>query len=141
LAGGSGGVPGRAASQLADPALRDTKQLLLARALPAGCGGWHDDGVDYLLAQVNIGRLLAPLDSAQLADFVAALDPVNAAAEAAPGFVWRLLPATGHRGLPAGAQPGRLDLPRLRPANVARWAQVPHGGRGRNTLGSPVAET
>jgi hypothetical protein len=43
--------------------------------------------VDYLLAQVNIRRLLAPLDSAQLADFVAGLDPVNAAADAAPGFV------------------------------------------------------
>ena len=39
---------------------------------------------------MNIGRLLAPLDSDQLADLVAALDPVNAAAEAAPGFVWRL---------------------------------------------------
>jgi hypothetical protein len=49
----------------------------------------NEDG-DFHLAQVNIGRLLAPLDSAQLADFVAALDPVNAVADAAPGFVWRL---------------------------------------------------
>ncbi len=44
----------------------------------------------FHLAQLNIGRLAAPLDSAQLADFVAALDPVNAVAEGAPGFVWRL---------------------------------------------------
>lgn len=44
----------------------------------------------YKLAQVNIGRLTAPLDSPQLAAFVNALDPVNAAAERAPGFVWRL---------------------------------------------------
>ena len=44
----------------------------------------------FHLAQLNIGRLAAPLDSAQLADFVAALDPVNAVAESAPGFVWRL---------------------------------------------------
>jgi hypothetical protein len=44
----------------------------------------------YHLAQVNIARLLAPLDSPQLAGFVAALDPVNAAADGAPGFVWRL---------------------------------------------------
>lgn len=42
------------------------------------------------LAQINISRLLAPLDSAQLADFVAALDPINALADEAPGFVWRL---------------------------------------------------
>jgi hypothetical protein len=38
--------------------------------LPVGREGWHDYGVDYLLAQVNIGRLLAPLDSAHQADFV-----------------------------------------------------------------------
>jgi hypothetical protein len=44
----------------------------------------------YHLAEINISRLLAPLDSELLADFVAALDPVNAAGDAAPGFVWRL---------------------------------------------------
>jgi hypothetical protein len=42
------------------------------------------------LAQVNVARLAAALDSPQLADFVAALDPVNAIADEAPGFVWRL---------------------------------------------------
>ncbi len=42
------------------------------------------------LAQLNIARLLAPLDSPRLADFVAGLEPINAAAEAASGFVWRL---------------------------------------------------
>ncbi|HEY3878557.1 MAG TPA: DUF3291 domain-containing protein [Trebonia sp.] len=46
--------------------------------------------MDYVLAQVNIARLLAPLDSPQLADFVAGLEPVNAVADNAPGFVWRL---------------------------------------------------
>jgi heme-degrading monooxygenase HmoA len=53
-------------------------------------------GVEYLLAQVNIGRMLAPLDSPRLADFVAALDSVNAAADAAPGFVWRLQTEDGN---------------------------------------------
>ena len=43
-----------------------------------------------MLAQVNIGRLLAPIESPLIADFVAALDEVNAIADAAPGFVWRL---------------------------------------------------
>ena len=42
------------------------------------------------LAQVNIGLPVSPLDTPQLAGFVAALEPVNAAADAAPGFVWRL---------------------------------------------------
>jgi heme-degrading monooxygenase HmoA len=44
---------------------------------------WH-------LAQVNIATLAAPLDSSQLADFVAWLEPINALADSAPGFVWRL---------------------------------------------------
>ena len=46
--------------------------------------------MDYVVAQVNVGRLVAPLDSPQLADFVAWLDPGNAVADGAPGFVWRL---------------------------------------------------
>jgi hypothetical protein len=43
----------------------------------------------YQLAQLNIARLLAPIDSPQLAGFVARLEEVNALADAAPGFVWR----------------------------------------------------
>lgn len=44
----------------------------------------------YELAQVNIARLKAPLDSPQLKDFVDNLEPVNADADGADGFVWRL---------------------------------------------------
>jgi hypothetical protein len=44
----------------------------------------------YHLAQVNIALLKAPLESPLLASFVEALDPVNAVADASPGFVWRL---------------------------------------------------
>ncbi|OEJ25031.1 hypothetical protein AR457_11725 [Streptomyces agglomeratus] len=47
-------------------------------------------GPAYELAQVNISRLKFPLDSPELKDFVDALDPVNAAADSANGFVWRL---------------------------------------------------
>ena len=47
-------------------------------------------GVTDQLAQVNIARLRAPLTDPLLADFVDLLAPVNAAADAAPGFVWRL---------------------------------------------------
>jgi hypothetical protein len=42
------------------------------------------------LAQLNIGRILAPLDDEQMAGFVNELEPINAIADAAPGFVWRL---------------------------------------------------
>jgi hypothetical protein len=58
--------------------------------------------VVHELAQVNIARLSAPLESEQLADFVAALDEVNAEAEAAPGFRWRLADDSGNAtGIPA----------------------------------------
>ncbi|MFF7972185.1 DUF3291 domain-containing protein [Streptomyces sp. NPDC007905] len=48
------------------------------------------------LAQVNIARLKFPLDSPQLKDFVDALDPVNAVADASDGFVWRLQNDSGN---------------------------------------------
>jgi hypothetical protein len=48
------------------------------------------DAVAYELAQVTIARLKAPLDTPLLKDFVDSLDPVNADADAADGFVWRL---------------------------------------------------
>src|SRR5262245_44990338 len=44
----------------------------------------------YDLAQVNVMRVKAPLDSPALAAFIAAIDPINAIADAAPGFIWRL---------------------------------------------------
>lgn len=50
----------------------------------------------YELAQMNVARLRAPLDSPQLTDFVAALDPINAIADRAPGFVWRLQDESGN---------------------------------------------
>jgi hypothetical protein len=49
----------------------------------------------YHLAQVNIARPRAPIDGPELADFVARLDEINALADAAPGFVWRLVDADG----------------------------------------------
>jgi len=48
------------------------------------------------LAQINIGRLIAPIDDPRIAEFVAQLDPINALADAAPGFVWRLQSDSGN---------------------------------------------
>jgi len=47
-------------------------------------------GATHHLAQLNVGRTRAPLDSEQLSGFVAGLEHVNALADASPGFVWRL---------------------------------------------------
>ena len=44
----------------------------------------------YHLAQINIARMLAPIDDPVMAEFVAQLPPINALAEESPGFVWRL---------------------------------------------------
>lgn len=44
----------------------------------------------FHVAQLNIALPREPLEAPLLADFVAALEPVNAAADVAPGFVWRL---------------------------------------------------
>jgi len=51
-------------------------------------GGHH-------LAQVNVAIPLQPLESPLLAEFVAGLEPVNALADASPGFVWRLQDESG----------------------------------------------
>jgi hypothetical protein len=48
------------------------------------------------LAQVNIARLKAPLESPLLAGFVARLDEINALADGSPGFVWRLQVGEGN---------------------------------------------
>lgn len=50
---------------------------------------WH-------LAQLNIGRIRAPMNDPIMAEFAAALDEINALAEATPGFVWRLKEESGN---------------------------------------------
>ncbi len=44
----------------------------------------------YQLAQLNIAKMKFPLDDQRMAEFVARLEAVNALADQAPGFVWRL---------------------------------------------------
>lgn len=50
---------------------------------PLATSDWH-------LAQANIAKMRAPLDDPVMAGFVAQLEAINAAAEQAAGFVWRL---------------------------------------------------
>ena len=45
---------------------------------------------DYHLAQLNIARMLGPIDSPVMGGFVARLDEINALADGYEGFVWRL---------------------------------------------------
>jgi hypothetical protein len=58
------------------------------------------------IAQLNVGRTVAPLDTPQLADFMAWLDAINAIADASPGFLWRLQGESGNNtDLKVGGDP------------------------------------
>jgi enamine deaminase RidA (YjgF/YER057c/UK114 family) len=50
----------------------------------------------YHLAQVNIGRLHAPVDDPLITEFREALAEINALAEYSPGFVWRFKDDSGN---------------------------------------------
>jgi hypothetical protein len=52
--------------------------------------------VHFQLAQVNIGRFRAPIESPIMEGFRTQLDPINALADRSPGFVWRLQTAEGN---------------------------------------------
>ena len=72
---------------------------------------------DWHLAELNIGRLHEPLDHPATAEFVDALDEINALAEASPGFVWRLKDeAPGCRRATCGADDDPLMI-----INLSVW--------------------
>ncbi len=49
----------------------------------------------FHLAQINVGTMLAPKGDPQVQPFFDAIDRINAVADAAPGFVWRLQDEAG----------------------------------------------
>ena len=50
----------------------------------------------FELAQINIGRLVAPIGDPRVERFVAQLDRINRLAEQSAGFVWRLQSEAGN---------------------------------------------
>jgi heme-degrading monooxygenase HmoA len=75
----------------------------------------------WQLAQVNIGRLLAPVSDPRIDDFRNALDRINALAESQPGFVWRL---TGEGNDATDIRPDEADP--LLAINVSVWESAEH---------------
>ncbi|MFM9973178.1 MAG: DUF3291 domain-containing protein [Beijerinckiaceae bacterium] len=61
------------------------------------------------LAELNIGRLLAPTDDPRVADFMNALDKVNGLGKRMPGFVWMMEgsgePGTGNTDVKLDGDP------------------------------------
>ena len=73
----------------------------------------------YHLAEINIGRLRAPVGDPMIAEFVANLDRINALADGSPGFVWRL---TGAGNDATDVRPDASD-PMLA-MNMSVWESV-----------------
>jgi Domain of unknown function (DUF3291) len=72
---------------------------------------WH-------IAQLNVGTTVAPLNSPELAEFVAALDDINTLAEASLGFVWRLKSDGGNAtGIRASDDPNFI-------VNMSVWESI-----------------
>lgn len=74
----------------------------------------------YHLAQLNIARLLKPIDHPQIKEFVDNLDRINELAEQSYGFVWRLKDETGNAtGISVFNDP-------LIIVNMSVWESIPH---------------
>ena len=69
------------------------------------------------LAQFNVARPVAPLESDVMSEFMGALDKVNALAEAAPGFLWRLQDDSGNATALQPMGPGVI-------VNMSVWRDV-----------------
>ena len=73
------------------------------------------------LAELNIGRLLAPTDDPRVAGFMGALDRVNGLGKRMPGFVWMMEgsgePGTGNTATKIGGDPQFVS-------NLTVWESV-----------------
>jgi hypothetical protein len=75
----------------------------------------------FHLAELNVGRLVAPTDDPRVAEFMNALDRVNGLGKRMPGFVWMMEgsgePGTGNTETKIGGDP-------LHVANLTVWENV-----------------
>lgn len=73
------------------------------------------------LAELNVGRLLAPTTDPRVAEFMGALDRVNGLGKRMPGFVWMMegsgAPGTGNTENAVGGDPQLV-------ANLTVWESV-----------------
>lgn len=73
------------------------------------------------LAELNIGRLLAPTDDPRVAEFMGALDRVNGLGKRMPGFVWMMegsgTPGTGNTENCIAGDPQSV-------ANLTVWTDI-----------------
>jgi hypothetical protein len=72
----------------------------------------------YHLAQINIGKVLYPVDDPRMAGFMDNLDKINTLAEATEGFIWRLKTDEGN-----ATSIHAFDDPMLL-VNMSVWADI-----------------
>lgn len=70
------------------------------------------------LAELNVGRLVAPTDDPRVADFMNNLDRINGLGKRMPGFVW-MMEGSGEPG--TGNTEVKLDGDPLFVANLTVW--------------------
>lgn len=70
------------------------------------------------LAELNVGRLVAPTDDPRVADFMNNLDRINGLGKRMPGFVW-MMEGAGEPG--TGNTDVKLDGDPLFVANLTVW--------------------
>lgn len=73
------------------------------------------------LAELNIGRLVAPTDDPRVAEFMGALDRVNGMGKRMPGFVW-MMEGSGEPG--TGNTENAIDGDPQFVANLTVWTDV-----------------
>ena len=73
---------------------------------------------NYHLAQLNIGRIRAPVEDPVMNGFMSRLDEINTIADNTPGFVWRLQTEDGN-----ATSIHAFDDPRLL-VNMSVWESI-----------------
>ena len=73
------------------------------------------------LAELNVGRLLAPTGDPRVAEFMGALDRVNGLGKRMPGFVW-MMEGSGEPG--TGNTEARIDGDAQYVSNLTVWESV-----------------
>lgn len=77
--------------------------------------------LNHHLAELNVGRLVAPTDDPRVAEFMGALDRINGLGKRMPGFVWMMEgsgePGTGNTEAKIGGDPQHVS-------NLTVWESV-----------------
>jgi len=72
----------------------------------------------HQLAELNVGRLLAPTDDPRVAEFMGALDRINGLGKRMPGFVW-MMEGSGQPG--TGNTEAKIDGDAQFVSNLTVW--------------------